>query len=61
VSDSGLPCNEHNVADMEDNIRIDRLLLGHGKNHETDISLASGSVNFISTGPYHDPWAFCIS
>ena len=45
---------------MEGNIRIDRLSLGHGTNREaTYISLASG--NIISTSPYHDPCAVCIS
>ena len=42
------------VTDMEGNIRIDRLPLGHGTDCETDISLASGDI--ISTGLYHDPW-----
>jgi hypothetical protein len=36
---------------IEGNIRIDRLPLGPGTDCETD----------ISTGPYHDPWAVCIS
>jgi hypothetical protein len=39
------------VTDMPGHIRIDRLLLGHGTDRETD----------ISTGPYHDPWPVCIS
>ena len=47
---------------MEGNIRIDILsLLPMGTDRETDISLASGSGNTISTGQYHDPWAVCIS
>ena len=33
------------VIDMEGNIRIDTLPLGHGTNHETDISIASGLGN----------------
>ena len=62
MSDSGRHCNKHNiiVTDMECNIRINRLPLGH-TNRETDISLASGSGNIISTSLYHDPWAVCIS
>ena len=48
-------------TDMDDNIRIDRLSLGHGADRGTDILLASGSGNIISTGQYHDPWAVCIS
>jgi len=34
--------------------------LGLGEDRGTDISLASGSGNIISTGPYYDPWAVCI-
>jgi hypothetical protein len=49
------------VTDMDCNIRIDRLSLGHGADRGTDILLASSSGNIISTGPYHDPWAVCIS
>jgi hypothetical protein len=41
-------------TDMEGNIRIDRLPLCSGTDRETDISLASGSGNIISIGPYHD-------
>jgi hypothetical protein len=40
---------------MEGNMRIERLPLGPGTDHETDISLASGSGNIFSTCPYHDP------
>jgi hypothetical protein len=44
------------VTDMEGNIRIVRLsLVPLGMDRETDISLASGSGNIISTGQYHDP------
>jgi hypothetical protein len=46
---------------MEGNIRIDRLLLGSGTDHETDISLAYDSGNIISTGTYHDTLAIGIS
>jgi hypothetical protein len=49
------------VTALEGNIRIDRLPKGEDTYHETDISLASGSGNIIFTGPYHDPWAVCIS
>jgi hypothetical protein len=49
------------VTDMNGNIRIDRLSLGRGADRGTDIFLAYGSGNIISTGPYHDPWAVCIS
>jgi hypothetical protein len=49
------------VTDIEGNIRIYRLPSGRGTNHEIDISLASGSGKIIFTGPYHDPWAVCIS
>jgi len=45
------------VTDMEGNIRMDRLPLGRDTDRETDICLAFGSGNIISTGPYHDPWA----
>jgi hypothetical protein len=41
--------------DMEGNIRIDRLPLGHDMDREADISIASG--NIIS----FDPWAVRIS
>ena len=47
------------VTDMEGIMRIDRLPLGHGKDHETDISLDTD--NIISISSYHDPWAVCIS
>ena len=46
---------------MEGDIWIDGLPLGPGTDRETDITLAAGSGNIISTGPYHDPWAVCIS
>ena len=49
------------VTDMEGNIRIDRLPLGSGTDHETDISLAYDSGNIISTGTYHDTLAIGIS
>jgi hypothetical protein len=49
------------VTDIEGNIRIYRLPSGRGTNHEIDISLASGSGKIMFTGPYHDPWAVCIS
>ena len=49
------------VTDMEGDIWIDGLPLGPGTDRETDITLAAGSGNIISTGPYHDPWAVCIS
>jgi len=43
------------ATDMEGNISIDKLPLGHGMDRETDITLASGSGNIISTGSSHDP------
>ena len=48
------------VTDMEGNIRIDRLPLGSGTDHETDISLAYDLGNIISTGMYHDTLAVGI-
>jgi len=55
VSDSGFNATKSIVTDMEGNISIDRLPLGHGMDRETDITLASGSGNIISTGSSHDP------
>jgi hypothetical protein len=49
------------VTDMEVNIRIDRLPLGSGTDHETDICIAYDSGNIISTGTYHDTLAVGIS
>ena len=34
--------------------RIYRLPLGHHTDHETNISVVSGSGNIVSTGPYYD-------
>ena len=48
------------VSDMEGNITIYRLPLGHGTDRATDISHPSGSGIIISNAPYHDPWTVCI-
>ena len=48
------------VTDMEGNIRIDRLPLGSGTDHETDISIAYDSGNIISTGTHHGTLAVGI-
>jgi hypothetical protein len=40
---------------------INKTVQTDSKDHEIDISLASGSGNIIFNGPFHDPWAFCIS
>ena len=61
VSDSGLQCNKQFVADIEGNIRINKLLLCHGTDLETDISVASDPGNIVSTGPYHDSSGVRIS
>lgn len=41
-------------SDMEGNTRIYRLPLVHHTDHETNISVVSGSGNIVSTGPYYD-------
>ena len=51
------------VTDMEGNIRTYTLPLGRGtiRTSENLFALVSGSGNIILTGPYHAPWAVCMS
>ena len=62
VSDSVLQCNKHNSYWYGVQYQDRQTALGSWYGPvENDIDLASGSGNIISTGPFHDHWAVCIS